>query len=320
MAVEQRVGRIHRYGQQETVQAYNLIAEDTVEERIYRILEKKLREIAITIGKVDKEGRPTEDFRSEILGFLGSRPDYMELYKRALVDTNYEWTEAEMQRMLEDALKARDALTSLTQDFSSFNLENFKKIEGRYTLIEMGEWVRQAILRLGGAAIPDSDFWSLLPPESLQREYHLSPRYEGICFDRELATRTRKCEIGGIGHPMADALIKEIQKPDFGGNVFSSGKCSKLVAHYLVRRQDEKGHIKGRLFNICYDSQKEKIEILNRYESPEKQNSDEGIFKFDLGGAKKRIEAALQQEILTWLPERQSRAGLQISLIGLHID
>ena len=35
MAVEQRIGRIHRYGQQETVQVYNLLAEDTVEERIY---------------------------------------------------------------------------------------------------------------------------------------------------------------------------------------------------------------------------------------------------------------------------------------------
>jgi SNF2 family DNA or RNA helicase len=76
MAVEQRIGRIHRYGQQETVQAYNLIARDTVEERIYDLLELKLDQIARTIGKIDPAtNKPLEDFRSEILGLLGSSPN-----------------------------------------------------------------------------------------------------------------------------------------------------------------------------------------------------------------------------------------------------
>jgi SNF2 family DNA or RNA helicase len=46
MAVEQRIGRIHRYGQQDTVQVYNLVAEDTVEQKIYDLLDEKLLEIA----------------------------------------------------------------------------------------------------------------------------------------------------------------------------------------------------------------------------------------------------------------------------------
>jgi hypothetical protein len=65
---------------------YNLVGEDTVEERIYVLLEEKLREIAQIIGKVDERGEVVEDFRSEILGFLGSSPNYQELYKHALVD------------------------------------------------------------------------------------------------------------------------------------------------------------------------------------------------------------------------------------------
>ena len=73
MAVEQRIGRIHRYGQQETAQVYNLVAEGTIEEQVYSILEQKLLEIAATIGKVDKiTGEVTEDFRSEVLGFMGT--------------------------------------------------------------------------------------------------------------------------------------------------------------------------------------------------------------------------------------------------------
>jgi superfamily II DNA/RNA helicase len=73
MAVEQRIGRIHRYGQTETVQVYHLVAEETIEEKVYAILEEKLFEIAMTIGKVDAvTGGVSEDFRSEILGYLGS--------------------------------------------------------------------------------------------------------------------------------------------------------------------------------------------------------------------------------------------------------
>ena len=40
----------------------------------------------------------------------------------------------------------------------------------------------------------------------------------------------------------------------------------------------------------------------------------------DISNARKRIETALQNAIIEWLPDRQSRAGLQISLIGLHSD
>ena len=107
MAVEQRIGRIHRYGQEETVQVYNLLAQDTVEEQIYGLLDHKLLEIARSIGKTDAQGRPMEDFRSDILGYLGSRPDYQDLYKRALVERDYRRTDIELQRMMEDASRPR---------------------------------------------------------------------------------------------------------------------------------------------------------------------------------------------------------------------
>jgi superfamily II DNA/RNA helicase len=97
MAVEQRIGRIHRYGQTETVQVYHLVAEETIEEKVYAILDKKLFEIAMTIGKADPvTGSVSEDFRSEILGFLGSSTNYTFLYREALLYRNYERTEQEI--------------------------------------------------------------------------------------------------------------------------------------------------------------------------------------------------------------------------------
>ena len=46
MAVEQRIGRIHRFGQKDVAQVYNLVAKDTVEERIYSLLREKLEAVA----------------------------------------------------------------------------------------------------------------------------------------------------------------------------------------------------------------------------------------------------------------------------------
>ena len=47
---------------------------------------------------------------------------------------------------MEEALRAREALDNLTQDLGHFNLEHYRKLEGRYSLSELGEWVRTAIL------------------------------------------------------------------------------------------------------------------------------------------------------------------------------
>jgi SNF2 family DNA or RNA helicase len=46
MDMEQRIGRIHRYGQAHTAQVYNLVLSDTIEGRIFLLLDDKLTEIA----------------------------------------------------------------------------------------------------------------------------------------------------------------------------------------------------------------------------------------------------------------------------------
>jgi SNF2 family DNA or RNA helicase len=318
MAVEQRIGRVHRYGQKETVQVYNLVAEDTVEERIYGILDQKLQEIAQSIGKVDESGFPMEDFRSDILGYLGSRPDYQDLYKKALMERDYQHTEKEIQRMLQEAVRAQEAINSLTQDLSGFNLEHFRNLEGHYALRELGKWVCDAVLKLGGAAMPDGNFWTLLTPDSLRQSYRLSPRYERVCFDRELAMRTRNCELGGLGHPLVDALIKEVRKPGFQGGICGTGEAKYIYAHYLVQYKDSNGHLKERTFNLLYSAETREVKSLKRFEPLKVACEKDERDHIDFSKAREGIEAALQNAIIEWLPDRQSRAGLQISLVGLH--
>lgn len=220
MAIEQRIGRIHRYGQTDTVQVYNLVAEDTVEERIYNLLEEKLLEIAQTIGKVDKvTGEVMEDFRSEILGFLGSSPDYQELYKKALIDKDYKRTEAEIVETIQRARRASETLRDLAQDLESFNFGRYRNMKGPYTLDDLRLFVERGILRLGGAFIPKGDVFYIETPEILHHYSNISPRYENVVFDRKLAMRKCKAELFGLGHPLVDALIEHLRGPDLSGEV-----------------------------------------------------------------------------------------------------
>jgi superfamily II DNA or RNA helicase len=227
MAVEQRIGRIHRYGQHDTAQVYNLVAEDTVEARIYQLLEEKLLEIARTIGKVDAvTGEVVEDFRSEILGFLGSSPNYQDLYKKALVDRDYRRTEREMAEAIERARRASEALRALAQDLDTFNLEHYRTIRGHFTLKDLRVFVERAILRLGGAFIPNGDVVTIESPEILLSYPGVVPRYREATFERDVAMRRRNVQLLGLGHPLVDALIRHLQRPQQAGDASHLGNAA----------------------------------------------------------------------------------------------
>jgi superfamily II DNA or RNA helicase len=246
MAVEQRIGRIHRYGQQDTVQVYNLIAEDTVEERIYTLLEEKLLQIARTIGKIDPvTGQATEDFRSEILGFLGASPDYQNLYKKALVDRDYRRTENEMAEAIDCARRASEALRTLAQNLEGFNLAHYAALRGKYTLEDLRRFCLAAIPRLGGAILPDGEFYRIEVPSRLYENPKVERNYRNVTFDRKLAMRRRQAKLLGLGHPLVDALIALFQRDDMPGSIAylaARQNCSKcLRVHCLIRAAVEDG-------------------------------------------------------------------------------
>lgn len=68
MRIEQRVGRIHRVGQDRPVDIFNLAAEGTIEDFVLEILDSKLNMFELVIGEVDM-----------ILGQLGDERDFEEI-------------------------------------------------------------------------------------------------------------------------------------------------------------------------------------------------------------------------------------------------
>ena len=126
MDVEQRIGRIHRYGQQHTAQVYNLVLSDTIEGRIFLLLMDKLKEIARTLGKVDEYGNVAEDLRTQILGQLSERLTYDTLYREALSDPELRRTRQELDAAMANATEARKVVFELFQDLDGFSLEDYR--------------------------------------------------------------------------------------------------------------------------------------------------------------------------------------------------
>jgi hypothetical protein len=126
MDIEQRIGRIHRYGQNHTAQVYNLVLSDTIEGRIFLLLNDKLLEIAKAVGKVDEQGNIAEDLRSQILGQLAERLSYERLYQEALSDPELRRTQLEVEAALSNATEARKVVFELFQDLDGFSIDDYQ--------------------------------------------------------------------------------------------------------------------------------------------------------------------------------------------------
>ena len=66
MRIEQRLGRLHRIGQESDVVLTNLVGRGTIEEHILTVLESKINLFELVVGELDMIlGRVTDDFDFE---------------------------------------------------------------------------------------------------------------------------------------------------------------------------------------------------------------------------------------------------------------
>ncbi|MFP1592471.1 helicase-related protein [Escherichia coli] len=164
MDMEQRIGRIHRYGQRDTAQVYNLVLGDTIEGRIFLLLDEKLEEIAKALGKVDEKGQVEEDLRSQILGQLSEQVNYQQLYSQALQDPELKRTRLELEMAMDNARHAKDAVFELFQDLDGFSLDDYASLsDTRESIDDLIRFMQRALPYEGEAIeIRGQKQWALV--------------------------------------------------------------------------------------------------------------------------------------------------------------
>ena len=252
MDLEQRIGRIHRYGQSDTAQIYNLVLSDTIEGSIFLLLDEKLTEIGRALGKVDERGQIAEDLRTQILGQLSMQLNYASLYSEALNDPLLKRTRVELETAMSNAVEARKVVFELFQDLDGFRLDDYKAMgdpqEGMDALIR---FIADAATAEGETFTGRGDKMFAWIDKDTQNETLLTT-------ERELSLRKENVQLLGLDHPIVVTYLRrfrELPPEELGLCVQSPDGTEGILATWAVEARGDKGQVKRTIVTLAVDAE-----------------------------------------------------------------
>ncbi len=267
--LEQRMGRIHRYGQRKDVNIFNMVSEDTREGKVLARLLEKLEEIRAAYGS---------DRVFDVIGDIFFGKDLYQL----IVDA------ATNAKTMDEILKELDIkcdeeyiarIKEMMGETLATHFINYPRIkewaerarENRLIPEYVEEFFKRTFSRLGGKFRPLKDGFleiSSIPLEIKRIAEHvdfknsyglLMNRYSRATFDKDLAFKHADAEFISFGHPLLEALItwaiNSFHDLSLRGSVFKdpSGQYDGLIWFYIAEINDGKNEVAGRRIIAFYD-------------------------------------------------------------------
>lgn len=262
MDMEQRIGRIHRYGQKHTAQVYNLVLSDTIEGKIFLLLDEKLTQIAKTLGKVDENGEVAEDLRSQILGQLSERLSYERLYAEALGDPELKRTRVEMEAAMSNASQAQAVVFELFQDLGGFNIDEYKPLSDTSAGLGALERFLKAALEADGKKFEStgSGIWQVVSRDGATVEAR-------FVADRDMALRDEAMSLIGLDHPMISGYLDAYRASpaeELGISAKSRDGKGGALSLWQVVATNEKRHQISRVVALAVDAEGHRQPAIER--------------------------------------------------------
>ena len=278
--LEQRMGRIHRYGQTKEVHIFNLVAADTREGRVMQRLFEKLEEIRQALGS-DKvfdvlgEVYYGKNLAQLMLEAAASARSLDEILREIDIQVDEEYIRRvrenlgeslatryiDYTRMREMADQAREHRL-IPEYTEAFFKKGWQAAGGRYRERRDGflavESIPATIRRLAEEDDFRKQFGTLLS------------RYPKITFDRDVAFRHPEAEFVSFGHPLFEALLRWVEKnlsnSLYRGAIFidPDGRLDGVLLFYEAEVTDGTGQVAGRrLLAFFADRTSGKIHPVN---------------------------------------------------------
>ena len=219
--LEQRMGRIHRYGQQREVWVFNLVAEDTREGRVLKKLFEKLDEIRKAMGS-DK----VFDVISDVLPNVNLPQLMMEAAANA---RNIDEIIGEMDITVDEEYIRRvkeelgESLATHFIDYTRIK-EMARKAEEHRLIPEYTEsYFRKAFHRAGGNAKQTREGFLAIDsiPHAIRRIADrddilksfggILKRYPKATFDKQIAFHNPDAEFVSFGHPLFESTMAWVE-------------------------------------------------------------------------------------------------------------
>ena len=272
--LEQRMGRIHRYGQTKEVFIVNLVAEDTREGKVLKTLFDKIEAIKTALGSdkvfdVLSEVLYDKNLSQLLLEAAANARNLDEILQEidVVVDTDYV---SMVQERLGESLVTRYIDYTRIKEISDHAREN--RLNPEYT----EAFFKKAFETIGGKcryrkdgflaidSVP-FDLRKLASEDNFKRKYgEVLRAYPKITFDKEVAFKTPSVEFITFGHPLFEAVLMWVERnlsdSLMQGAVFEDpdGKMDGVVLFHEGEIRDGLGNVAGkRLFAFYIDNDAE---------------------------------------------------------------
>lgn len=271
--LEQRMGRIHRYGQTREVFVHNLVASDTREGKVLTRLFEKINEIKNALG-TDKvfdvlgELIDSKQFSQALLDAAVNARNIDEIIKSIEITVDEEYITKvrenlgetlatryiDYTRIKELAQKAKEQrlIPEYTQNFFSKALEKaggkLTKLENKFLAIEK---------------IPH-DIRKIADDEAFKKSYgSILKSYPKVTFDKDISQQNPNAEFISFGHPLFEAVLQWVEKNllesiHTGATFYDpDGKLNGYILFYEGEVNDGTGNIAGKRLLPFYFSENE---------------------------------------------------------------
>jgi len=263
--LEQRMGRIHRYGQQHEVHIYNMVAVDTIEGKILIKLFEKLSRIKEHLGS-DRVfdvindivvGKSLKDLIMNAIANPRTMDDILKDFER-IPD------EVAINRVKEASL---EALATRHIDLTRILGEQRTAKENRLVPEYIEEFFKRSAKVLNIKADKRQDgFWhiSSVPFEIRNQPYDFKTRfgevqreYSKVSFDKEKAFKGQ-AEFVAMGHPLLESIVSAILTrydpvADEGATfIDTEGKKDGILWFFQAEIKDGKNEIAGKRLFTAY--------------------------------------------------------------------
>ena len=207
MRLHQRVGRLSRYGQQRPVSVYILRNPDTVEARIWDLLNEKLERVQQAFSAVMEQ---REDISQLVIGMAGSAL-FNEIFSGAqgmAGDRLTAWFDSATA-----TLGGRDVVDTVRDLLGSVSRFDFQHVGRDLPQVDVPDLERFFTLAVGRhrrRIFKHDDGLEIKAPEAWKsRSYAVRDKYEGLVFDRGLRGTNAASRVLGVGHTLFDIALDE---------------------------------------------------------------------------------------------------------------
>ncbi len=206
MRLHQRVGRLNRYGQKRAVRVFLLRNPQTVEARIWSLLQEKLARIQ---GTLSASMDDPEDISQLVIGMAGNQ-FFDNLYSQGSTRSSSglaSWFDESTQQF--GGRDAVETVRAMLGNVARYDFQSAGAEIPKLDLPALEPFFRNAMALAGRRVTKGDEGLSVATPEAWRGSVELRDRYDALTFDRFMRSDHSLARLVGVGHPLFNRAISD---------------------------------------------------------------------------------------------------------------